>query len=99
MTSLVKTAFGRTLLFHEEACRQAALRASRYRQVLCRYRSRNIRPRTLEVGDLVLRRILSIEGLFRVTHISRPDATRLKTTEGVPVQNAWNNQHLRKFYT
>jgi hypothetical protein len=60
------------------------------------------------VGDLVLRRILSREGLhklspmwegpFRVTHISRPGAARLKTEEGVPVQNTWNIQHLRKFY-
>jgi hypothetical protein len=64
--------------------------------------------RTLEVGDLVLRRILSREvlhklslmweGPFKVTHIARPGSARLETTEGVPVRNTWNIAHLRKFY-
>ena len=65
-------------------------------------------PRTLKVGDLVLRRVLSREGLhklspmwegpFKVVHVSRPGAARLETQDGVPIQNAWNIQHLRKFY-
>ena len=38
------------------------------------------------------------EGLFRVVHISRPGTVRLETQDGVPIQNAWNIQHLRKFY-
>jgi hypothetical protein len=62
----------------------------------------------LEVGDLVLRRVLSRESLhklspmwegpFKVTHISRPGSVRLETAEGVPVVNPWNIAHLRKFY-
>ena len=73
-----------------------------------RYHCRNVRSRTLEVGDLVLRRVLSREGLhklspmwegpFRVAHVSRPSAARLETQDGIPIQNAWNIQHLRKFY-
>ena len=61
-----------------------------------------------EEGDLVLRRVLSREGLhklspmwegpFRVVHVSRPGAARLETQDGIPIQNAWNIQHLRKFY-
>jgi hypothetical protein len=60
------------------------------------------------VGDLELRRILSREGLhklsrmwegpFKVMHIARPGSPRLKTVEGVPVGNPWNIAHLRKFY-
>ena len=60
------------------------------------------------MGDLVLRRVLSREGLhklspmwegpFRVVHVSRPGAVRLETQDGVPIQNAWSIQHLRKFY-
>jgi len=86
------------LLLLEEGRRQAALRAARYQQALRRYDSRSIRPRTLEVGDLVLRRILNREGLhklspmwegpFRVTHVSRPGSARLETEDGVPVPNA-----------
>ena len=96
------------LLLLEEARRRATVRVARYQQDLRRYHSRNIRPRTLEAGDLVLRRILSREGLhklspmwegpFRVMHISRPGAARLETEDGDPVPNPWNIQHLRKFY-
>ena len=67
-----------------------------------------MRSRTLETGDLVLRRILSREGLhklspmwegpYRVTHIARPGAARLETQDGIPVKNPWNIMHLRKFY-
>ena len=88
--------------------RRAALRAAKYQQDLRRYHSRNIRPRTLETGDLVLRRILSREGLhklspmwegpYRVAHIARPGAVRLETEDGIPVKNPWNIAHLRKFY-
>ena len=59
-------------------------------------------------GDLVLRRVLSREGLhklspmwegsFKIARVSRPGAARLETQEGVPIPNAWNIQHLRKFY-
>jgi hypothetical protein len=98
------------LLLLEEARCQATLCAARYhyQQGLRRYHSRHVRARTLEVGDLVLRRILSREGLhklspmwegpFKVTHIARPGSARLETAEGVPVGNPWNIAHLRKFY-
>jgi hypothetical protein len=92
----------------EEARCQVALRAARYQQGLRRYHSRHVRARTLEVGDLVLRRILSREGLhklfpmwegpFKVTHIAKPASVRLETAEGVPVGNPWNIAHLQKFY-
>ena len=92
----------------EERRREAALRAARYQQALRRYHCRNIRSRTLETGDLVLRRVLSREGLhklspmwegpFKVVHVSRPGAARLETQDRVPIQNAWKIQHLWKFY-
>jgi hypothetical protein len=47
------------MLLLEDARRQAAVPVARYQQGLRRYHSRNIRPRTLEAGDLVLRTILS----------------------------------------
>jgi hypothetical protein len=97
----------RLLQLEESQC-QAALHAARYQQGLCRYHSHHIRARTLEVEDLVLRRILSREGLhklspmwegpFKVAHIARPGSAWLETTEGVPVGNPWNIAHLRKFY-
>ena len=56
----------------------------------------------------MLRRVLSREGLhklspmwegpFRIARVSRPGAPRLEAQDGVPIQNAWNIQDLRKFY-
>ena len=99
---------GMDLVLGEERHREATLRAARYQQALRRYHCRSVRSRTLEVGDLILRWVLSREGLhklspmwegpFKVVHISRPGAARLETQDGIPVQNAWNIQHLRKFY-
>ena len=60
------------------------------------------------MGDLVLRRVLSREGLhklspmwegpFKVVHLYRPGAARLETQDGVPIYTAWNIQHHRKYY-
>jgi hypothetical protein len=33
-----------------------------------------------------------------VMEICRPGCVRLATTEGVPLPNPWNIEHLRKFY-
>ena len=52
---------GADLVLGEERRWEDALRAARYQQVLWRYQCRSIRPRTLEVGDLVLRWVLPSE--------------------------------------
>ena len=99
---------GMDLVLGEERRHQALLRAARYQQALRWYHCHSVRSRTLEVDDLALRRVLSREGLqklspmwdgpFKVVHVSRPGAARLETQEGVPIPNAWNNQHLWRFY-
>ena len=91
---------GMDLVLGEERRREAALRAARCQQALRRYHCRSDRSRTLEVGDLVLRRVLSREGLqklslmwegpFKVVQVSRLGTTRLETQDGVPIPNAWN---------
>ena len=96
------------LVLGKERRRQASLRMARYQQALRRYHCRSVHSRMLEVGDLVLRRVLSREGLhklspmwegpFRIARVSRPGTARLETRDGIPIQNAWNIQHLRKFY-
>ena len=89
---------GMGLVLGEERRREATLRATRYQQALRWYHCRNVRSRTLEVGDLVLRRVLSREGLyklppmwegpFRITRVSRPSSARLEMEDGIPIQNA-----------
>ena len=59
------------------------------------------------MGGLVLRRVLSREGLhkllpmwegpFRIARVSRLAAARLEMQDGIPIQNTWNIQHLRRF--
>ena len=95
-------------LLLEEDRLQAAVRAARYQQALRRYHSCKVNARSLEEGDLVLRRVQSAknsnkltpkwEGPYRVKRVTRPGAVRLETEDGIPVSNSWNIEHLRKFY-
>ncbi|XP_073357995.1 uncharacterized protein [Aegilops tauschii subsp. strangulata] len=55
------------LVLGEEGHRQASLCTVRYQQALRWYHCCSIRSRTLEVGDLVLRRVLSSEGLHELS--------------------------------
>lgn len=96
------------LLFLEEARRLATFHTARYQHALRRYHKCHIHPRTLEVGDLILSRVLSREGLhklstmcegpFRIAHVSKSSAARVETEGGSTVANTWNIQHLWRFY-
>jgi hypothetical protein len=87
---------------------RAVVRNARYNQVLQRYYQRFVHSRELRIGDLVLRRILNREGLhklspswegtFKVSKVCRPGSVRLATEKGMQLPNAWNIEHLRKFY-
>ena len=80
---------GMDLVLGEERHQEAMLWEARYQQALQRYHCCSICPRTLEVGDLVLRLVLSREGLhklspmwegpFKVAHVCRPGVARLET--------------------
>src|SRR5581483_10077420 len=92
----------------EESRVRAALRAARYQQTLRRYHQRQVRARSLEIGDLVLRRVQTRENLdklspmwegpYLVIGTPRPGCLRLATEDGTPLPNPWNIEHLRKFY-
>ena len=92
----------------EEDHLRVAVRAARYQQALCRYHSCKVRARSLEEGDLVLRRVQSAknsnkltpkwEGPYRVIRVTGPGAVRLETEDGIPVSNSWNIEHICKFY-
>jgi hypothetical protein len=94
--------------FIDERRWQAAIRNARYNQALRLYHQWFVHSRKLGVEDLVLRRVLNREGLhklspswegpFKVMEICRPGCVRLATTEGEPLPNPWNIEHLRKFF-
>jgi hypothetical protein len=88
---------------------QASIKNARYRQALRRYHQQFVRSRELQMDDLVLRWVLSREGMnklspcwedpYRVTQVCQPGCIHLATEEGEPVPRPWNIEHLRKFYS
>ena len=81
----------------EEVCCRASLLSAWYQQGLRRYHNRHVRPRELQPGDLVLRKIQNFEGLkkmsskweepYLVTHTLRPGAVYLEDEKGRPEVN------------
>jgi hypothetical protein len=92
----------------EEARCTALVQSARYLQGIRRYHDRNVRERSFNIGDLVLRRIQDESGLhklnsrwegsFIVKQVTRPGLYRLQYPEGQDVPNSWNIQNLHKFY-
>jgi hypothetical protein len=92
----------------EEARCAALIQSARYLEGIRRYHDRNIKERSFNDGDLVLRRIQNTEGLhklsspwegpFTVAKVTGPGSYHLQTLEGDDISNSWNvDQHCR-FY-
>ena len=92
----------------EENRLRAAMHAARYQQAMRRYHSLRVHARCFEEGDLVLGRVQFAkctnkltskwEGPYRVVRVTRPGAVRVEIGDGTQLENAWNIEHLRKFY-
>jgi hypothetical protein len=92
----------------EEAQDVALLHSTRYQQSLRCYHARGVRPRDLQVGDLVLRLRQDArgrhkltppwEGPFIIAKILKPGTYKLANDQGEVYSNAWNIRQLRRFY-
>jgi hypothetical protein len=92
----------------EEAHCAALVQSARYLEGIRRCHDRNIKERSFNVGDLVLRRIQNTEGLhklsspwegpFTVAKVTGPGSYRLQMLEGEDVNNLWNIDQLCRFY-
>jgi hypothetical protein len=92
----------------EEARGMALLHSARYHQSMRRYHARGVRPRDLQVGDLVLRLRQDArgrhkltppwEGPFIIARILKPGTYKLANNQGEVYNNAWNIRQLRRFY-
>jgi hypothetical protein len=92
----------------EEARCAALVQSARYLEGIRRYHDRNVKKRSFNVGDLVLRRIQNTNGLhklsspwegpFTVVKVTGPGSYRLQTLEGEDVNNSWNIDQLCRFY-
>jgi hypothetical protein len=84
----------------EEARDMALLHSARYQQSLRRYHARGVRPRDLQVGDLVLRLRQDArgrhkltppwEGPFIITKTLKPGTYKVANSQGKVYNNAWN---------
>ena len=92
-----------------EEARQATLyRSARYQQSLRRYHERCIWERTLQAGDLVLRRVMSTkdkhklsppwEGPYSIAEVIRPGTYKLTDSDGNILTNSWNIEQLCCFF-
>ena len=92
----------------EEERLASCLRTAKYLESIRRYYNRNVHPRTLFVGDLVLRRKQKTEGIHKLSSLwegpfyvkekTRAGSFRLSRMDGSDVPNSWHMEHLRKFY-
>jgi transposase InsO family protein len=92
----------------EEIRDAAVIESAKNQSAMKRYRDRNVRVRRFEVGDLVLRRVMSTkdqhklspawEGPYVVVGVTRPGAYRLQRQDGTDVSNSWSVDNLRRFY-
>ena len=72
------------------------------------YHERRIRERTLQVGDLVLRWVMSTkdklkflppwEGPYSIAEVIRPGTYKLKDSDGNILTNSWNIEQLQRFF-
>jgi hypothetical protein len=82
----------------KEARCAALVQSARYLEGIRRYLDRNVKERSFNVGDLVLRRIQNRErlhklsspwkGPFTVSKVTRPGSYLLQTLEGEDVSNS-----------
>jgi hypothetical protein len=87
----------------------ATLHFACYLQGLRRHYDKNTQPRTLQVKDLVLRRIQKTdgwhkllnpwEGPFIIAKVTGLGSYELMTEDGIPVRNSWHISQLWRFYT
>ena len=92
----------------EEARLATPHRSACYQQTLCRYHERRIRERTMQVGDQVLRRVMSTkdkhklsptwEGPYSITEVIRLGTYKLKDFDGNILTNSWNIEQVRRFF-
>jgi hypothetical protein len=92
----------------EEARCASLVQSARYLEGIRRYHDRNVKERSFNIGDLVLRCIQNMEeldklsfpweGPFTVAKVIGPGSYRLQTLEGEDVNNSWNVDQLCRFY-
>jgi transposase InsO family protein len=92
----------------EEARCAALVQSARYLEGIRRHHDRNVKERSFNVGDLILRCMQNTEGPhklsspwegpFTIAKVTGPGLYRLQSLEGENISNSWNVDQLCRFY-
>ncbi|XP_074290601.1 uncharacterized protein LOC141617317 [Silene latifolia] len=95
----------------DEPRTSAQIRMTAYKQTAARSYNKNLRLRTLQVGDLVLRKVFpntknqsagkfayNWEGPYRIEGIMGNGAYKLLTMDGEAFPRSWNIIHIKTYY-
>ena len=95
----------------EEIRNMATIRLASYHQQMKRRYDQSIRPRSFQVGDLVLQKVVANtknpndrklgpnwEGPYKVISLAGVEAYRLEDMDGKPVPRPWNICNLKKYF-
>ena len=95
----------------EERREQTMIRLASYQQQLKKGYNKNVRPRSFQQGDLVLRKVLgntndpndgklglNWEGPYQVRSVTGVGAYHLEDLTSVPLLRPWNVNNLRKYF-
>ena len=90
----------------EEVREEAAIRNATYQQRTALFYNKRVKKCDLKEGDYVLKKVIQKHNKleanwhrpYRVTKVIRPGTYRIETLEGEEFKNAWNAEHLRKYY-
>jgi hypothetical protein len=79
-----------------------------YKAQVTRMHDQRVRPRQLQVGDLVLKKVEitkhvgklepNWDGPFKIVEARGNGSCKLETMQGKPVPRTWNVQDLKKYY-
>ncbi|XP_072087333.1 uncharacterized protein [Arachis hypogaea] len=96
----------------EEVRDEEKIRNEAIQQMIRNKYNKRVRPRTLQQGDLVLRRLEDVrkppgqgklaanwEGPFRIAKVYGRGSYSLQSLEGADLPNTWNISSLRLYYT
>ena len=89
----------------------AAIQIAHYKQQAARYYNKNVRTRTFQIGDWVLRKVFqntreigagklgpNWEGPYEIVKVIGNGAYKLQTPDETRINNSWNALHLRRYY-
>jgi hypothetical protein len=92
----------------EEKCNTTLVNVQKYQESPKRYNNKNVVPRELDIGDLVLKKDIRTkdkhtfswpwEGPFNVVDIAAPGAYMLAEVDGDMLPTIWNVDQLHKYY-